>query len=539
MSGVLRLARAQARRDRWTLPLWIVGIAVLGLAAGSAVAAEFGDEAERAAIVAVAAANPAFLFLRGLPDGLSIGSVVFFQAYAFTAVLAGLMNTFLVVRHTRADEELGRGELIGATPVSRAAPLVATVLLAVAANTALAAAVALGYLGGGLPLGGSIAAAAAVASVGLVFAAVAAVLCQLMPTGRSSNGAAAALVGLAYLLRGTADALGTPNPQLTRVETSPLSWLSPIGWGQQVRPYSEPTLAPLLLALGVAAALLLLAVTLRARRDLGDSLLPERPGRATAGLGGNGVVGLAWRLQRGAAAGWCVGGAALGLVAGGLAPVVANAVEGNASLAELIGSLVPGTQADIVDIFTAALLGMAGVLAGAAGVQAVLRLRSEEAEGRAEILLATPLSRARWVGASLAIAAASTLAVSTVAGAAAGSLVATSSGDPALLGRFVGAALAHVPAAIVFVALAALVFALAPRLTTTLGWGLLALGLVLGQFGELLRIPEWAQNMSPYRHASAVPVEDFDVASAIVLSVVAVGLAAVAMVGTGRRDLAP
>ena len=539
MSGVLRLARAQVRRDRWTLTLWIVGIAVLGLAAGSAVVAEFGDEAERAAIVAVAAANPAFLFLRGLPDGLDIGSVVFFQAYSFTAVLAGLMNTFLVVRHTRADEELGRGELVGATPVGRAAPLVATVLLALAANTALALAVALGYWGGGLPLGGSIAAAAAVASVGLVFASLTAVLCQLLPTGRSSNGTAAALVGLAYLLRGAADALGTPNPQLTRVETSPLSWLSPIGWGQQVRPYSEPTLAPVLLALGVSAALLLLALSLRARRDLGDSLLPERPGRATARLGGHGVVGLAWRLQRGAAVGWCVGGAALGLVAGGLAPVVADAVEGNASLAELIGSLVPGTQADIVDIFTAALLGIAGVLAGAAGVQAVLRLRSEEAEGRAEILLASPLSRARWVGASLLVAAASALAVSAIAGAATGALVATSSGDPAMLGRFVGAAIAHAPAAIVFVALAALVFAVAPRLTVALGWGLLALGLVLGQFGELLRIPEWAQDASPYRHTSAVPVEDFDVASAIVLTVIAVGLAAAAMVSIGRRDLAP
>src|SRR5690606_7632344 len=131
------------------------------------------------------------------------------------------------------------------------------------------------------------------------------------------------------------------------------------------------------------------------------------------------------------------------------------------------------------------------------------------------------------------------LAVSAIAGAATGALVATSSGDPAMLGRFVGAAIAHAPAAIVFVALAALVFAVAPRLTVALGWGLLALGLVLGQFGELLRIPEWAQDASPYRHTSAVPVEDFDVASAIVLTVIAVGLAAAAMVSIGRRDLAP
>ena len=61
----------------------------------------------------VAAVSPAFLFMRGLPDGTGIGAVVFFQGYAFTAVLAGLMSTFLVIRHTRTDEELG-AEIVGA-----------------------------------------------------------------------------------------------------------------------------------------------------------------------------------------------------------------------------------------------------------------------------------------------------------------------------------------------------------------------------------------------------------------------------------------
>src|SRR5918995_3200931 len=119
--AIVRLVLAQARRDRVLLPVWIVGIALLGYATATAVATEFGEETERAAIIAVAAASPAFLFLRGLPDGTGVGAVVFFQGYAFTAVLAGLMSTFLVIRHTRADEELGRMELIGSVPLPRTA----------------------------------------------------------------------------------------------------------------------------------------------------------------------------------------------------------------------------------------------------------------------------------------------------------------------------------------------------------------------------------------------------------------------------------
>ena len=126
MSGVLRLVLFQARRDRVTLPVWILGTTLLSFATSTAVATQFGDEASQVAILTLAASNPAFLFLRGLPDGTGVGAVVFFQGYAYTAVLAGLMSTFLVVRHTRSDEEPGRADLLGAVPLPRAASLVAT-----------------------------------------------------------------------------------------------------------------------------------------------------------------------------------------------------------------------------------------------------------------------------------------------------------------------------------------------------------------------------------------------------------------------------
>ena len=146
---------------------------------------------------------------------------------------------------------------------------------------------------------------------------------------------------------------------------------------------------------------------LRSGRDLGASLLPERAGRERAGAGGTSFVGLAWRLQRPTLLGWCIFAALLGGIAGGLGPVVSDVIGGNDSLRELIVRLVPGGRAELIDVFTTALLGIAGVLAAAAGIQAVLRMRAEEAEGRAELLLATPRSRARWLGANLVLAAAS------------------------------------------------------------------------------------------------------------------------------------
>ncbi|MEV8083495.1 ABC transporter permease [Pseudarthrobacter oxydans] len=538
MSGVLRLLLFQARRDRVAVPVWILGITLLSFATSAAVATQFGDEAAQVAILTLAAANPAFLFLRGLPDGTGVGAVVFFQGYAFTAVLAGLMSTLLVVRHTRSDEELGRAELLGSVPIPRAASLTATLLLGTAANLVLAVFVAGAFIAAGLPAAGSAAAGAAVGSVGIFFVALAAVAAQALPSGRSANGAAAGLVGVAYLVRGIGDALGTPSADLLHVAGAWPSLLSPIGWGQRTRPFSSPDLAFLLVPLAAAAVLAALAVVIRRRRDVGASLLPERVGKERAGVGGRSFVGLAWRLQRSTLAGWCVGAAALGAVAGVLSPMASETVSSIAPLRELIARLVPGGQTGLIDVFVTALLGMAGVFAAAAGIQAVLRMRAEEAEGRAEILLSAPVSRARWLGANLFVASVSAAVVSTTAGTAAAVGLAVSGTSDGPAWSLVPAALAHVPAALVFLAAAAVAFALAPRLSILVAWGVLAVAIVLGEFGELFGLPAWLQDASPFRHSSAMPVESFNQAGAVGLLLVAAAGAALAAYFLRRRDLA-
>ncbi|WP_026533121.1 ABC transporter permease [Arthrobacter sp. H41] len=537
MRAVVRLGLVQARRDRKVLTVWILGIALLGLVTSTAVAGQFGSERERASIITVAAASPAFLFLRGLPDGTGIGSVVFFQGYSFTAVLAGLMSTLLVVRHTRADEELGRSELVGSTPVPRTAPLAATLLMAAGANLVLAVAVAAGFAAAGLPVAGSLTAGAAVGAVGLFFGAATAVLAQALPSGRSTNGAAAGLVGAAYLIRGIGDALGTPDAGLTQVTAAWPSLLSPIGWGQRSRPFTAADLVPLLVVAAAALVLAAAAVLVRNRRDLGASVLHEGEGKDRAGTGGTSLLGLAWRLQRFPLAGWCLASLALGAVAGGLAPVVGNALDGNPALQDLIKRLVPGEQPDVVDLFTTALLGIAGVVAAAAGIQTVLRLRTEEVEGRAELLLAVPRSRTRWLAATLVLAALSVTAVAATAGTAAAVGLGLSGAGSSQGGIIVAAALAHAPAAAVFPAVTSLVFATVPRLGSLLGWGFLAVGLVLGQFGELLGLPVWMQDISPFRHSSAMPVESFEPGGALALTAVALAGAGLAAYLIRRRDL--
>jgi ABC-2 type transport system permease protein len=274
-------------------------------------------------------------------------------------------------------------------------------------------------------------------------------------------------------------------------------------------------------------------------RDLGASLLQERPGPATASPLRRTAVGIAWTLQRAPLIGWAIGAALLAALAGALAPVVDGAIADNQALSNLITRLLPGTQAEVVDVFATAILGICGTLAAASGVHAVLRLRAEEASGTAELLLASPLSRARWMLGHIGVAVMSVVAVAVAAGISAGIAFVLAGEDWGRVPSSLAATLAHVPAALTLVGAAAVIFALLPRLTVSLGWGALVLALVLGQFGELLRLPEWVQNVSPFRHSSALPVETLDVTATVVMTAAAVVAAAFAVAAFHRRDLQP
>lgn len=539
MGGIPRLLRMQARRDRWQLLIWIVGVGLVTLGSAAATATEFGGEKERTALVLLATHNHAILMLRGAPQGIGVGGLMFFELFAFLAVMAGLMSTFLIVRHTRGEEEAGRGELVAAAPVTRVATLVSAVLLALIANLLLVAVIAGAFIASGFDPAGSIVTGLAAGSAGVSFAGIATVAAQLTQTSRAANAIAGSSVGVAYLVRGIGDALGTASSDGLSVTSAWPSWLSPIGWGQQTHAFSQNSLAPLGLSVSLAVVLVACALWIRARRDIGASLFAERVGRERASVALRSSFGLAWRLHWPTVAGWAVGGAVVGGFAGSLGPVVADAVAGNASISKAIAGLVPGGggSADLQDVFVAAMLGITGFLAAGAGVQAVLRMRGEETAGRAEPVLATSIDRGVWLIHYVVVAAISVLAVALVAGLVCGvTLLASGAGGDRFWGAL-AAGFAQWPAAFLYVGLIALVFAVVPRLTVSLGWGLLAVGLVIGQLGSLLRLPDWVRDVSPFSHTPSVPVAAFDWTSAVILVAIGLVLTAGAAITLRTRDL--
>ena len=528
---MIALLRMQARRDRLQLTIWTVALALLATSATAAVQTEYGDTASRTGVLRIALATPSLLALRGVPNGASLGSVVWFQLFAWLAVVVGLLNGFLATRHGRGDEERGRRELLGGTPLPRWAPLASSLLLGVVLDVVLGALLAGGLVLGGLPASGAVTAAAAFAATGLAFLGVGVLAGELAPTGRSANGITTTVVLLAYALRGAGDALGAPDLGRLTLRAAWPSWLSPIGWGEQTFAFTENRSSPLLLSLALFAVTAGLAAAIRARRDLGASLLQERPGRATGAL--RGPVGLMARLSWPVATAWTIGAALLGLIIGPLAEAVRNVVATDPSAGEVLASLGNG-RGDPTGVFVTAVMGMVGILAAAAALQTTLRLREEESAGHAEVLLSTPTRRTIWLasvvggGWSAALLVIGATAVTAWAG-----LVA--SGEDEAAARAVGQAFAELPAALVFAGVAALLAAAAPRLAVAAAWAAFAIGVVLGLFGGLLRLPDGVRNVSPFSVVPEVPIDDW--LPMVLLAAVAVLLPLVAAVALRRRDV--
>lgn len=509
MSGVGLLLGQRVRRDRVQLTMWIVGTAALAYLSYVGVAESFGSEQERAALIATALANPVILLFRGLPSGTGQSAVMVFLIFPWLAMLAAFMSSFLAVRHTRGEEESGRAELVSATAAGRTAPIAATALHGLLANALLAASTAAAFLLAGSDAEGSALVGVAAGSVGVVFLGVGLFAAQLMRTSRAANAASVWILLASFVLCGIGNAIGTPDDDLTRMQSSWLTWLSPFGWGENTRAFDENIWWPVVLCLAVGLALGGVSIALTAARDLGGSFIAERHGRTTAPASLSTPLGLVWRLTRGSIAGWAVGGLLVGVLSTTLAGVVEEIGADNPAIEQVLAQISGGgslEQATVTTFFT-----MLGILAACCSVQIVCRARQEEAHGTAEPVLATVVGRVRWLTGYLVVAIAGLVAV--VLAGIAGSLVGVvaQNGDDQLVTTVLVTGAGQVAAASVFLALTALVFVVAPRLTIPLGWTLVVVGMVIGLFGPIFGLPEWFTNLSPIAIAPMMQGDEIDV----------------------------
>ncbi|GFG67305.1 ABC transporter permease [Mycobacterium kubicae] len=522
--GTLGLLRLYLRRDRVVLPLWVLLLSVpLATVYIGSIDKVYPTQAARAGFAASIMASPAQRALYGQVYNDSLGAVGIWKAGMFHLLIA-VAVILTVIRHTRADEESGRAELIDSTVVGRYASLTAALLLSFAASVATGVIGAAGLLTTDVPRSGSLAFGAALTASGLVFTAVAAVAAQLSPSARFARGFAFAVLGTAFTLRAVGDA-----------GAGALSWLSPLGWSLQVRPYAGDHWWVLLLHLATTLVVTAVAYRLLAGRDVGAGLIAERSGRGTAGPALSNVFGLAWRLDRGALVVWTVGLSLYGLLIGSVAHGI-GAELGTGPGARDIVARLGGTGAMEQGFITVGFT-MLGMVAAAFAVSLTLRLHQEETGLRAETLLAGAVSRTRWLASHLLMALTGSAAAILLSGFAAGLAYGVADGDVGgKLATVLATAAVQLPAVWLLSAVTLALFGLVPRFTP-IAWGLLVGFIALYLLGSLSGFPQWLLDLEPFAHTPRVGADDFTMVPLLWLSVVDALLIGLGLLAFQRRDL--
>jgi len=316
----------------------------------------------------------------------------------------------------------------------------------------------------------------------------------------------------------------------------PLVMLSPFHWTADhialVGQYDWPALA---LVGIVGVVFLAIGVELFTRRDLGVTAGLSLPGLPADVLGVRGPTSRAFGDQLPRALSWGIGLGLMGALLASLVGPLADSIRNSPDLLSVFATIFPdfdlGTAGGFLQLYVELLY----IAAGFAAATFVSKWASDETDGRLEMVLATPMARARWVIAG-GVAAFLAIAVVTLL-LAAGIGLGAASGGVAAGDSIVGStALGLYAAAIVGVG-----FAVGGLWRPSLAAEIAALVVVATYLIDLLvpplGLPDWFHQLALTTHLGQPMIGDWDPVGIVACIGIAVGGVLLGAWGIRRRDI--
>ncbi|MDF2568168.1 MAG: putative exporter of polyketide antibiotic [Oscillospiraceae bacterium] len=522
-----KLARFILRRDRVRILMWIASIALICLMVALAFSDLYPTQQDRMAM-AETMKNPVMTAMVGPGYGLSnytLGAMMAHEMLLFTAVAVAIMSIFLVVRHTRKDEERGRLEVIRSLPVGRLTNLSSTMIVAFGVNILLALVTGLGLFALGyetMDFQGSMLFGAALGATGIFFSGVTALFSQLSESSRGAVGYSFAFLGLAYLLRAVGD-----------VSNEVLSWFSPLGWALRTEVYVNNHWGPVLLTVGAAICIMGIAFYLNSVRDLEAGFIPAKPGRKTASAFLQSPLGLAVRLLRTSIIIWAFSMFIIGASYGSVLGDLETFFETNEIFKQMLS--VAG-KSSMTEQFITVLMSVISMICTIPVLQMIFKLRGEEKRNHTEHLLTRAVSRNRLIGSFLLVSVVVSVIMQLLSVVGMWSVSLSVMDDPISFDRVLSAAMIYLPAIWVMIGIAVFLIGFIPK-ATGVTWLYLGYSFFVVYLGGLMQFPKWMAKLSPFGNVPKVPVEDINMVSVSVLTVIALGLMVLGFIGYRNKNI--
>jgi ABC-2 type transport system permease protein len=490
--------------------IWIAAV-VWALAFGATVASSaityansYPDHATRARLAATTGRDRGLAMLLGPVSAIdSVGGYTVYKGFVFLTAIGAVWGLLIATRLLRGEEDAGRWQIVlaGATRAGRAtiatlAALFAAVAVLGAGTTLISLLAArdpdLGFgVGSTLLYGCSLTVAPA------VFVAIGAVTSQLGRTRRVATTLGMCTFGVLFVVRMIADA----GPS-----THWLLWLTPFGWVERMRPFTENDAGPLFVAVLAGAGLSVIAVMLSSRRDAGSGVIAGHDVARLRPFGLGSPTRLALRLDLPVLTAWFVGSVATGFAFGMIAKVVNGVV--SSSVSDTLDKFGVGGTDFVLRFFGVEFLLLATVVA-LIPVAELGAAADDETSGRLFSLLAQPVRRVSVLGGRIAIASMAIVATAVLTGFAAW-LGAKSQGVEPGFGRMTGAGLNVVPTALLVLGLGVVVLAVAPRAAVRAVYAFVIASVILDLLTAIVSGFSWVDDFSLFHYMALAPADRID-----------------------------
>lgn len=472
--------------------------------------------------------NPVVRMMQGVPSALDVaGGYMVWDGGWIMQIVLGVWAVLTTTRLLRGDEDSDRGDVALAGRVRPTLLTAAVTTTVCAEGLAIGVVAAAALVASGQDVQGSVLFGIGLAGVTATFAGVGALTSQLAKPRRRAAGLAAGVIAAAYVVR----MFGSSTDERLWAR-----WATPLGWVDVLDPFGDTEWRALLPLLVVPAALAVGAVQLRARRDQGAALLSSDADRTPRLRMLGSPLAFAWRSNLAVLLAWGVGLVVFGLVMGALVGTMVDWLAQDEDYQRMFEQM--GLDAALSTLgFLAVLALMFGVTIALQVAWRVGAARAEEETGLAEAMLAHPVSRMRWLGGHLALAAAGGLLLTLVAGSAVWLGCIASGLDTVTWWQATSSLVNAVPVIVLALGLSVLAFGVAPRLTVAVPVTVTVVGYVLTLVGPALRWPQWVLDLSPFTHLALVPAEPWAATSGTVMAGLGVLAAAAGLVAFRHRDI--
>jgi ABC-2 type transport system permease protein len=531
------------KRERIIAAVWIAVLVLFSAALAPGLAQMFPDEQARMDVIAIYD-NPIMVSMMGPIYGDSTGALYSSMMLLWYIIAVAVMNVFLAIRHTRADEEQGRAEVIRSLPVGRLAGVHAAMLTAVVINAILAVLTGAAMAATrteSMDFAGCMLYGAVAGAVGLVFAAIALVFCQLSQSTSGSAGLSFLTLGVFYMMRAAGDA-----------GSEILSLISPLGLALRSKIFMDNSIVPLLLLLIIASAIAALAYKLNQMRDLGQGFIAAKAGANHAAKSLLSPFGLSLRLLRKMVIIWLIvmlcAGASYGTVIGDIGSYVSNMpqyLEIVGLPPEVIEALsdeeIDGLTEEYADMITeyfgVFITGMMTLIGLIPVLIAGMAIRTEEKQGRLEQVISSSVSKGRYLCGFVVISFAITVLMQLATAVGLYAVAATGDNNPFTLSGLIAAYSAYLPAMWVMLGAAIFLVGAFPKLTSII-WGYYGLVCFLVFVGGMPDvIPQPLTLLSPMKYVPQLPLESVNWGAMTALTLIAAMLTVAGIIAYRRRDM--